>query len=66
MNDKITELEQRRDTMIAYARMKLSQGDWHGLSDASNDLREIEIEIAVRKELLISANTDALTTQLKD
>lgn len=31
-----------RDTLIAYLRMKVEQADWHGVSDAANDLRVLE------------------------
>lgn len=28
--------------LVAYLRMKVEQRDWHGVSDAANDLRELE------------------------
>lgn len=31
-----------RDTLIAYLKCKVKEGDWHGVSDAANDLRELE------------------------
>jgi hypothetical protein len=34
----------RRDTLIAYLRVKCDQADWHGVSDAANDLRVLEAE----------------------
>jgi hypothetical protein len=49
VNDKITELEQRRDTMIAYARMKLSQGDWHAVRDVCVDLEVLEANLLYLK-----------------
>jgi hypothetical protein len=32
-------------TVIAYLQAKVSDADWHGVSDAANDLREIEAEL---------------------
>jgi hypothetical protein len=49
VNDKITELEQRRDTMIAYARMKLDSHDWHGVRDAMVDIEIIEANLLYLK-----------------
>lgn len=31
-----------REIMIAYLLLKTKQEDWHGVSDAANDLREME------------------------
>ena len=31
-----------RETLIAYLKMKVEQADWHGVSDAANDLRVLE------------------------
>lgn len=28
-------------TLVAYCEMKVAQCDWHGVSDAANDLREL-------------------------
>ena len=28
--------------MIAYLQLKVGEGDWHGVSDAANDLRVME------------------------
>jgi hypothetical protein len=35
MNDDI-------EIMIQYMQMKIRQRDWHGVSDAANDIREME------------------------
>jgi hypothetical protein len=42
--------EQQRETLIAYLKLKTEQGDWHGVSDAANDLRVLEAEHAARQE----------------
>lgn len=39
--DRMTPAEQHA-TLVAYLRMKVEQRDWHAVSDAANDLREIE------------------------
>ena len=30
------------DVMVAYLLLKVKQRDWHGVSDAANDIREME------------------------
>lgn len=35
-------LELQIEKMIAYLLMKVEQRDWHGVSDAANDLRVLE------------------------
>lgn len=42
---RILTLLGHRTTMYAYLQMKVSAEDWHGVSDAANDLREIDAEI---------------------
>lgn len=37
----MTPAEKRR-ALIDYLRMKADEADWHGVSDAANDLRELE------------------------
>lgn len=32
----------RRKVLIDYLRTKTDEGDWHGVSDAANDLRVLE------------------------
>lgn len=31
-----------RETLIAYLKLKVEEADWHGVSDAANDLRVLE------------------------
>lgn len=33
---------EKRKTLIEYLLMKVEQSDWHGVSDAANDLRDLE------------------------
>ncbi len=33
---------EKRATLIAYLLVKVQESDWHGVSDAANDLRVLE------------------------
>jgi hypothetical protein len=35
-------LDNAEEIMIQYLLLKVQQKDWHGVSDAANDLREME------------------------
>lgn len=37
-----------RATLVAYLHHKVELADWHGVSDAANDLRVLEAEFAGR------------------
>jgi hypothetical protein len=37
--------------MITYLLSKVEVADWHGVADAAMDLREIEVQIRILKEL---------------
>lgn len=37
--------DEQRAALIAYLKMKVEQADWHGVSDAANDLRVLEAEL---------------------
>ena len=32
----------KRRVLVDYLRMKLEDGDWHGVQDAASDLRDLE------------------------
>lgn len=34
----------RREKYVEYLMMKVQMSDWHGVSDAANDLRELDAE----------------------
>jgi len=34
----------KRDILIKYLQVKVSECDWHGVSDAANDLRVMEAQ----------------------
>lgn len=40
--------ESRRVTLIDYLLDKVYESDWHGVSDAANDLRVLEAEMKVK------------------
>ena len=48
--ERLDILSRRRAQLIAYLHMKAEAADWHGVADAAMDLRELDIEIAVRSE----------------
>lgn len=39
------------ETMTQYLRLKVAERDWHAVSDAANDLREIEAAATARRRL---------------
>lgn len=40
--EELSQLQQRRAILLLYLRAKTDEGDWHGVSDAANDLRVLE------------------------
>lgn len=40
-----------RQVMIEYLNSKISDQDWRAVSDAANDLREIDRELKIRREI---------------
>lgn len=42
--------EEQRRRLIEYLHAKVAIADWHGVSDAANDLRELEAEKRGRDE----------------
>lgn len=43
------DLATEREIMIKYLFAKAHAGDWHGVSDAANDLRVIEAQMEAKK-----------------
>jgi hypothetical protein len=41
----LEQLNERRQRMIGYLKLKVEEEDWHGVADAAMDLREIEAKI---------------------
>ena len=44
MNKEYTDYETQREILIEYMRVMIARSDWHGVSDAANDLRVLEAE----------------------
>ena len=51
INDKLIAQYQMKSDLINYIRSKTTQGDWHAVSDAANDLRVIDKEIEILQVL---------------
>lgn len=49
--EAIAKLQSFKARLVKYLKLKVEQADWHGVSDAANDIREVEAKIAVLKEL---------------
>ena len=47
---------QQRKIYVDYLLMKVQQADWHGVSDAANDLRELESKFPALKDEEITVN----------
>ena len=45
MPTRIARLHELRAILVAYLEAKTREQDWHGVSDAANDLRELEAEL---------------------
>lgn len=43
-------LQRRREAVIADLRLKVDVEDWHGVADAAMDVREIDAQLAIRRE----------------
>lgn len=48
-----TEYDSRRSALITYLKVKCDQADWHGVSDAANDLRVLEAEYQSESQRVI-------------
>ena len=49
--EAIAKLQSFKARLVEYLKLKTEQEDWHGVSDAANDIREVETKIATLKEL---------------
>lgn len=49
--ERIKQLLEHRAAHLAYLNAKTIAEDWHGVSDAANDLREIDLELKLWREL---------------
>lgn len=44
MDKDYTDYETQRDILMDYMQVMIARCDWHGVSDAANDLRVLEAE----------------------
>jgi hypothetical protein len=44
MDKDYTDYETQRAILMEYMQVMIARGDWHGVSDAANDLRVLEAE----------------------
>lgn len=49
---RIGVLKSSRETLLDYMDSKVHLEDWHAVSDAANDLREIDLEIQILNSML--------------
>lgn len=47
---RVADLEKDRETLKEYMRTRMREEDWHGVMDAAADLRELDVELKVRRE----------------
>ena len=47
----VSELNRQKDLMIKYLYMRADLKDWHGVMDASADIREIEAKLSVLSQI---------------
>ena len=40
-------LHRLREVLFEYLKVKIEQGDWHGVADAAMDIREIEAKLSI-------------------
>lgn len=45
VTQRVAYLSSMRSTLVAYMRAKIEDSDWHAISDAANDLREVDAEL---------------------
>lgn len=48
----LVELIKQRDRLIEYLRLKVDMNDWHGVADAAMDLREVEAQMSLHRQLV--------------
>lgn len=47
----VSELNRQKELMIQYLYMRADMKDWHGVMDASADIREIEAKLSVLSQV---------------
>lgn len=57
-------LEIKKKILTEYLKMKVFDEDWHGVSDAANDLREIYIAIKLQNNVTPIVKSEGLTSPI--
>lgn len=59
MNDKLSreQIQYRINCLISYLEVKLKERDWHGVSDAANDLRVLEAKYELSESMADKMDT---------
>ncbi len=47
----IEDLEEQIEELSDYLQLKVKQADWHGVADAAMDIRELQAQIKLLKQL---------------
>lgn len=51
IQSRIDKLKHSKEELISYMQVKIDIEDWHAVSDAANDLREIDVELITLNEI---------------
>lgn len=51
MEIKIEKLDKKKEGLVKYLLLKVEDEDWHGVADAAMDIREVEAQLWLLKEL---------------
>lgn len=59
------EYDKRHAIYVSYLKMKQDEEDWHGVSDAANDLRELEACLPLPPVSLLKPSSQDIWDHLK-
>ncbi len=51
VKEAIQQMEKEVESYTSYLQVKIREKDWHAVSDAANDLREIQAKIDILKQI---------------
>ena len=64
--NKLMTPKEQHQHLIAYLKAKVEWGDWHGVSDAANDLRELEARHPTSSHTVFCTCDDCERAQRKE
>lgn len=47
----LADLIKQRDRLVEYLKLKVEMNDWHGVADAAMDLREVEAQMTMFRQV---------------